>query len=340
MKAVLVGLASCHIVLASPQGATTPYGEAIDLFRRGDEELAVNQLARIMFDEIIRERDALFRTLDSKDREEAERAAATIRGAVMLHTARAFAALARGNDGEFRYQLQAAGTYVTRLRSRDHRAPFVQKWPLVVLATLHQGRQVRTAKEFGEHARDPGGDSAELLLALGATEEMAWRINHEDDVDPGVKGDLKTAERHYRQALILSPTEIEARLRLGRVLVLRDDAEGMKVLGQIDQRAEMPYQYLARLFEGETLEKRGDMAEAERRYTMAASIVPTAQSAYVALAHLRHARGARAEAADDVRSSARARDVPDTADPWFWYSRGMAWRAVGYVEDLRRMIQP
>jgi tetratricopeptide (TPR) repeat protein len=207
-----------------------------------------------------------------------------------------------------------------------------------VLALLHQGRLVRSAKQFGEHARDPGGDSAELLLALGATEEMAWRMAHEDGAD--VKGDLRDAERHYRQALIVAPTLIEARLRLGRVLALRDDAEGMKVLGQIGSSAEMPFQYLARLFEGEALEKRGDTVEAERRYSTAVSMMPTAQSAYVALAHVRHARGARAEAAEDVRSSARVRDVPDTADPWFWYSRGTAWRGVGYVEELRRMIHP
>ena len=338
MGTAIIGLVLCRTVLASPQRATTPYAEAIDLFRRGEDELALNKLARIMNVDVTVERNELLKTLDSKNREESERAAGTIRGAVMLHTARAFAALARRNDGEFRYQVLTAEAYVTRIRSRDRRSAFVQTWPLAVLALLHEGREVRAAKEFGEHARDPGGDSGELLLALGATEEMAWWMDHEDDAD--VKGDLRNAERHYRQALIVAPTLIEARLRLGRVLVLRDDAEGMKVLGQIGSFVEMPFQYLARLFEGEVLEKRGDTAEAERRYATAVSMMPTAQSAYVALAHVRHARGARAEAADDVRSSAGARDVPDTADPWFWYSRGTAWRAAGYVEALRRMIRP
>ncbi|HEU4934990.1 MAG TPA: hypothetical protein VFT39_00960 [Vicinamibacterales bacterium] len=335
---LVLGLALCHVVRASTQGATTPYADAIDLFRQGQDELALNKLARIMAAEVTAERDALFKALDGKNKEDSERAAATICGAVMLHTARAFVALTRHNEGEFRYQIALSETYVAKLRSRGRASPFVKQWPLLVLALLHEGRLVRTAKQFGEHARDPSGDSAELLLALGATEEMAWWMNHEDDAD--VKGDLGDAERHYRQALIVAPTLAEARLRLGRVLVLRNDAEGMKVLGQIGPAAEMPYQYLARLFEGETLEKRGDTVEAERRYSAAVAMMPTAQSAYVALAHVRHARGARAEAAEDVRSSARARDVPDTADPWFWYSRGTAWRGPGYVEEARRMIHP
>jgi len=88
------------------------------------------------------------------------------------------------------------------------------------------------------------------------------------------------------------------------------------------------------------LERRGDATEAERRYSAAVSLMPTAQSAYMALAHIRHARGARADATQTVRSSASAKDVADTADPWFWYSRGTAWRASGYIDDLRRMIAP
>ena len=337
--AAAIGVVLCHVVNASAQ-VSTPYIQAVDLFRRGEDQLALNRLAGIVTNEVNHERNALFTAFDSKRREESERAAATMRGAAMLHTARAFAALNRDNVGEFRYQLLFAQTFVDKLASRDRRAVFVRTWPLMVLAVLHEGRMVLAATEFGRRVRDPGGDSPELLVALGATEEMAWWIHHEEDTDPGVKGDLKDAERQYRQALILSPTFVEARLRLGRVLALREEPDGIKILGQIGESAESPYRYLARLFEGDVFEKRGDTAEAERRYSEAVSLMPTAQSAYMALAHVRHTRGARAEAAQDVRSSAGARNVPDTADPWFWYSRGTAWRGPGYVDELRKMIAP
>ena len=325
---------------ASAQSATTPYLEAVDLYRHGQDELALKKLAGIMAYEVNTERNTLFAAFDSKRGQESERAAATMRGAAMLHTARAFAALARNNNGEFRYQLLLAQSFVDKLASRDHREPFARTWPLMILALLQEGRMVLAATEFGRRVRSPGGDSPELLLALGATEEMAWWIHHEEDADPGVKGELKNAERHYRQALIIDPTFIEARLRLGRVLALRDDPEGIKVLGQIGESAESPFRYLARLFEGDVFEKHGDTAAAERRYSAAVSLMPTAQSAYMALAHVRHARGARAEAAQDVRSSAGVKNAPDTADPWFWYSRGTAWRGPGYVDDLKKMIAP
>ncbi|MFL6280615.1 MAG: tetratricopeptide repeat protein [Vicinamibacterales bacterium] len=336
---VVIGLALCHAIVAAPQIATSPYTEAIDLYRGGLEQLALEKLAGVMSDEIARQRDALLSAVSHRNTAESERAAAMIRGAVMLHTARAFAAFERNNNGEFRYHLMFAQGYVEKLASLESQAPFVRTWPLLVLALLQEGRSLVSAEQFGHHARNSRGDSPEFLLALGATEEMGWWIHHEEDADPGVRGDLKDAERDYRQAIIVAPTLIEARLRLGRVLTLRGDPEGMKILGHIGESSEVPLQYLARLFEGDVLEKRGDIAEAERRYTTAVTLLPTGQSACLALAHLRHARGARSEAEQDIRSSARATDVPDTSDPWFWYARGTAWRGPGYLEQLRVMIR-
>lgn len=347
--ALILGLVLCNSVVAAPQTVTPPaveavdvyrrYIEAINLYRRGEDELALTTLAGIAAD-LTRARNSLFAAFESKERDGSEWAQATIRGAVMLHTAAAFSALERNNNGAFRFQFMSAQAYVDRLAAGKRHVAFVRTWRLLVLALFHEARTLAAADEFSHRAHDPHGDSAELLLALGATQEMAWWMRHEEDADPGVKGDLKDAERHYRQALILAPDLVEARVRLGRVLALRDEAEGLKILAQIDQSAEGAYQYLARLFEGDRLEQRGDGAEAERRYAMALSIFPSAQSANMALAHARHARGARAEAAQDVRSSTGASGVEDTADPWFWYSRGTAWRGPGYVAELRKMIAP
>jgi tetratricopeptide (TPR) repeat protein len=347
-RAVILGLVLYNAVAAAPQTAppthpqtaTPPYLEAINLYRRSEDELALSTLAGIGSSDLARERDALGAAFESTARDAAEWAGVTIRGAVMLHTAAAFSALERNNSGAFRFQFTFAQTYADKLASANRHAPFVRTWRLLVLALFQEARTLAAADQFSHRVRDPHGDSAELLLAFGATEEMAWWMRHEEDTDPGVKGDLKDAERHYRQALILAPNLTEARLRLGRVLALRDEAEGLKILGQIDRSVELAYQYLARLFEGDLVEKRGDTAEAERRYSAALSLIPSAQSANMALAHVRHARGARAEAAQDVRSSTGARDVADTADPWFWYSRGTAWRGAGYVAELRKMIAP
>jgi tetratricopeptide (TPR) repeat protein len=339
-RALIAGMLLCPGTTAWPQSPSGSYGEAIDLFRAGQDDLAVKKLAAVTTYEMQQEREILFAAFASKQREVSERAAATMRAAVLVHTERAFAAIARDNQKEFRDQLAVAESYIDKLVAADHRSPFARTWRVLVLAFFHEGRMVLAATQFARRAHDAGGDSAEFLLALGVTEEMAWWIHHEEDVDPGMRGDLKDAEKHYRQALILAPDLVEARVRLGHVLLLRDDAEGMKILAQVGESADPSDRYLASLFEAEALEKRGDLPEAERRYAAAVSLIPTAQSAYLALAHVRHARGARADAAEDVRSTAQATGVGDISDPWFLYSRGTAARGPSYLAEARRMIAP
>jgi hypothetical protein len=97
--------------------------------------------------------------------------------------------------------------------------------------------------------------------------------------------------------------------------------------------------YLARLFEGEALERSGKVAEAEQRYFAAFAAVPRAQSARLALAHLRHLNGQRAEATATVRATAEDRGATEDTDPWFWYARGLLWRAPEYLQGLRATIE-
>jgi hypothetical protein len=63
-----------------------------------------------------------------------------------------------------------------------------------------------------------------------------------------------------------------------------------------------------------------------------------AQSARLALAHLRHLNGRRADAAATVRTTAADRTAPDDDDPWFWYTHGLLWRAPEYLQRLRAAV--
>jgi tetratricopeptide (TPR) repeat protein len=318
------------VTAISPQPTKVSYIDVIELYRRGEDELALKQFALLTDTDIRLGRKAVLTG-----------GAARIRAATVLHTVRAFAARAHDDAFDFQYQFRYARGYVSALMSRERRVPpFVQTWQLFVMSSYHGQRGVQAAREFGRAARDPHGDSALLLLALGATEEMGWSMQQEEDPPANVDGDLKDAERDYRQALVLSPELIEARLRLGRVLALRNDDESMRVFDQIAEGIEAPYQYLARLFEGDVYERAGKLADAERQYLTAVALMPESQSAFLALAHVRYTRGARAQSAQDVRVTTGARGVPDTADPWFWYSRGTAWRGPVYLDDLRKMIAP
>jgi tetratricopeptide (TPR) repeat protein len=346
LMVVLVGVMQSPSATASsrqtespwPQAKRPSYVDVVELYRRGEDELALKQLAMLTDSEIKIGRTALLAELNNVTGAWAAGATGRIRAAVLLHTLRAIAARAHDDVGEYRYHFGVAQEYVELLVSKEGGSPFVQTWRLFVIASYHGQRGVQAAREFGRHVRDPHGDSALLLLALGATEELGWTMHQEEDARPDAGGDLKEAERLYRQAMVISPELVEARVRLGRVLALRNDDESMKVLEQIGDGIEAPYQYLARLFEGDVYERAGKLAEAEQQYLAAVAIMPEPQSAFMALAHVRHAQGARAQSAQDIRVTTGAKGVPDTVDPWFWYSRGTAWRGPVYLDDLQKMM--
>jgi tetratricopeptide (TPR) repeat protein len=316
---------------SAPQTKRPSYIDVIELYRRGDDNLALKQLAMLTDSEIKTGRRAVL-----------QGGAARIRAATVLHTVQAFAARAHDDVFGFQYHFRFAHGYADTLAARERQVPpFVRTWQLFVLASYHGQKGVQAARDFARGVRDPHGDSALLLLALGATEEMGWSLHQEEDPPPNVDGDLKDAERYYRQALIISPELVEARVRLGRVLALhKDDDESLKVFEQIGDGIEAPYQYLARLFEGELFERTGKLKEAEQQYLSAVTLISYSQSAFMALAHVRHAQGARVQSAQDVRVTTGARGVHDSADPWFWYARGTAWRGPVYLDDLLKMIAP
>jgi len=323
------------VTASSPQTTKVSYADCVEHYRRGDDDRAFKELAALTDTDIRIGRRRLLEALAKGNLA----AASVLRAAAVLHTVRAFAARAHYDVGEFTYHFGLAQASIDAVTSYERKvSPFVQTWRLFVLSSYHGQRSVTEARDFARRVRDPHGDSPLFLLALGATEEMGWALHQEEDAPAKVDGDLKDAERDYRQALVMSPDLVEARLRLGRVLALRDDDGAMKVIEQIGESIEIPYQYLARLFAGEICERAGKLAEAERQYLAAVTIMPEPQSAFMALAHVRHAQGARAQAAQDVRVTTGARAVPDTADPWFWYSRGTAWRQSVYLDDLRKMI--
>jgi tetratricopeptide (TPR) repeat protein len=340
LAVLLTGAVFTPSALSAQLAPTSPYAHVLDLYRAGQDQAARRALAEIPSAEIEWSQRILLKAFDSTMGDESSRAAASMRVAALVHTERAIAAHDRDNFPEWRYQLGMARTYVEKLASRDRSTPFPRTWCLMTMAYLQGHFSLRAAKEFGDWAHESVGDSPELFLAMGATQEMGWTAQHEEGADSPLKGDLKDAERAYRNALAAQPGLVEARLRLGRVLTLHGDTEGaVRILAEIGEESEAAYRYLARMFEGDLFERRGDAAEAKRRYLAATALLPRAQSAYIALAHVRHSTGARAAAAADVRATTLDTSVPDIGDPWFWYARGLSWRANGYLDDLKEMMR-
>src|SRR5258705_2940316 len=165
-----------------------------------------------------------------------------------------------------------------------------------MLIVFCEGRfELVRARELARAAHESAGDSPELWLAAGVTEEMAWTMSHSDGYHGLIAGDLKEAESAYRKALAAQPDLVEARLRLGRVLTLRGDFDGaLRELAALRSIEDGGFRYLAHLFSGDALERCGRSPAAEQRYIAAFAALPEGQSARLALAHLRHAAGARA----------------------------------------------
>jgi len=338
--ALLTGVVFTPWALSAQLPSSTPYAHVLDLYRAGQIDTALKELVTLTPDQIESDRAALLRGFDKGKLDSSVRAAASMRLAAMVHTEAAMALRERDIIGWKRH-VGIARAYVEKLaRLRDQQVPLPRMWWVLMMTYLQGQFDLSAAAELGDRAHDTVGDSPELFLAIGATQEMGWTWHHEADVAAPFKGDLKDAERAYRNSLAAQPDFLEARLRLGRVLTLRGDMDGaLKSLGEIGDRTEPAFRYLARLFEGDAFERRGDLAEAERRYLVATAALPAAQSAHVALAHVRHAIGARTEAAENVRVTAGATSTPNTEDPWFWYSRGLSWRTPGYLRALRAMVQ-
>ena len=339
-RALIVVAVMCASVAAQKSApSASSYPHLIELYRSGREQEAVDALSTWLRSQQEEARDSLLKAFAVSSGAEARRLAADLRVAAMVHTERAFNELNGHNNPEFSYQFNLAQSYVQKLTGYDRTSPFIERWWLYGISRLHIRWEVAAARGMCKLAHATIGDTAELLLACGATEEIGWALEHNGDGTSRMKGDLKDAERQFRSAVAIKPTLVEARLRLGRVLTLRTDPDGMKTLEAIVPGSDDGFSYLARLFEGDALERSGDSAGAERRYQAAIALLPTAQSAYIALAHVRHARGARSEAAADVAALARDRTLPDTSEPWFWYARGAAWRAGGYAEELRSIVR-
>jgi tetratricopeptide (TPR) repeat protein len=353
--AIVAWVAAMSALAAAPQQSS--YRQILETYRKGEFSTAVSAVRNLPTAEI----ESQVKLLIATHRTALLRSPAPVRiehrgwlqAALMLHTETILMSL---SDRSLRLGANQSALWNGRdrlLAALETRAPqpttaeaasdqaFLQVWYLLVIADA-QGRQhLPVAQRLSADARKKLGGYPELLLAIGALNEMAWTIEQDQGVRLGVAGDLKEAETAYRGALAGNPRLEEARIRLGRVLTLRNDLDGALAIFSALQVAalEPAYQYLTRLFEGDALERRSNFPRAVESYSAAVQSLPTSQSARIALAHLRHAEGDRTDALARMTSLAtETTRTDDTNDPWWWYLQGIAWRESGYLDALRTMV--
>lgn len=153
--------------------------------------------------------------------------------------------------------------------------------------------------------------------------------------------ELRKAERLFRASLERNPKQIEARIRLGRVLGRRgrhQDAivELRRATMETDNRL---LQYYGQMFLGTEAAALDLTDEARRAYERAAELYPDAQSPHLALSALAVRVGDRAQALAAIQPVLTGADPLLSDDPWWSYYTSQARGLAGIVEALHAAVQ-
>ena len=283
---------------------------------------------------------------------------ATLPAAAALLSDAALRALHHGDPRRARWELQAAARLA---RATQGFAGFTRGFYLVAGLMLHGMADLTGAYEMLSEGRRQSEDDAELLLALGAVCETiaalrTYELPEGPRRQPGprdepqfmIEGelgeggrlprtDLADAQALYAKALRWDSGLLEARLRLGRVLLLRGrPGEALPELERVGRESPRPAQcYMARLFEGRTRERLGDLQGAAAAFAAAVERVPSGQSALVALGRALERLGEGTRAQEAFESALRAEAQ---RDPWMDYIKGQPDRIDTLLEELRRLV--
>jgi tetratricopeptide (TPR) repeat protein len=236
-----------------------------------------------------------------------------------------------------------------------HRA-FARRW-YEAMAGLAQGEnRWGEALDWAERGLRDFPDSAEMLLVLGSIEETVGAqavpsLSREALVDPNtrqtrsnilhlreVREHLEKAHRALRSAVAADPTLLEARLRLGRVAWrLGETGEARSTLEEVlSRKPDAATAFLAQLFLGGIDEDAGRLDDAARAYGAALALVASAQSARLALSHVRLRQGDAATARAEVEKAVGSAGRRPQPDPLWLYPWGPSVGVEDRLEALRR----
>lgn len=212
---------------------------------------------------------------------------------------------------------------------------FARDWYLLVASFRHGRAEVGWSRAYLAEARDLFPRDPAVLMVSGSDHEMLSNVSAgyvtrfntsgqrlgESRINP--ERELEDAEKFLRQAVALDPQFLEARLRLGRVLLRNGDLDGaLRELRAALAHSDDQIRYLAWTFLGMVDVERGDLEAAERCYMEALRLFPAGQIAMLARSEAAYLSGRGGDAAGHVVSMLR---IQRKEDPWWMYLLGDWW---------------
>jgi tetratricopeptide (TPR) repeat protein len=152
--------------------------------------------------------------------------------------------------------------------------------------------------------------------------------------------ELEHAERFLRETLAVDTRNADARCRLGHTLgeLGRHRDAAAELRQALDAQPDRARRYLSELFLGRQEQALGRRDEARRRYEIAATLFPEAQSPQLALAALARETGDRAGASRALQAITSALEG-NRHDPWFSYYRPHDADAESLMREMCRTLE-
>ena len=235
--------------------------------------------------------------------------------------------------------------------TRNSQRAFIREVVLCQLASLAHADEFDRAQSLIDAASHTWREDPELLLARGSLYETAFErgsrapLGNRHGVTEyesiALERLAQMAVAHFERVLTSPVPQPEARLRLGKLLTLRqkyDDAKPMLERARTDST--QPYlRYLASLFLGQLHERLAQYPEAERAYRAAYGEYP-AQAVTLSLVRLLILRGAHTDSDAlllTMFETRRSSTAP--VDPWRLYEFGQFWQLGQRLDHLRPLIR-
>jgi hypothetical protein len=245
---------------------------------------------------------------------------------------------------------EVARALVAQIKPNPSQDVWVRDWYRATVAYLQDEHEYGT--DHVRHALDVFPADPQLLFLAGCLHEVLASPSIQSFVTTSLASKVRvgvapanreraSAERFFERALDADPGHTEARIRLARVLSLRDERReaAAHLRAALETRPEPLLAYYANLFLGTSLMSLQDRDGARDAYGRAVELYPRSQAGNLALAEIAWRSGERSEMVGHLGRAVGGEERTDDDDPWRTYYVAQARRAGAMLDAVRESFR-